>query len=186
MKRAELIAVLGLALLGPCWAKAEPVKAAPAEHKQSYVGQIFIVGNTVTSQSVILRQVQLFPGQSLNDKDIKASEQALRRLNLFENNPKTGVRPTIKILEEPKSDNPYKDILVEVRETRNSNGYGCRLLTGLEDLLLGTSLAETVEWIAENRGRNATLCFALLMVEETLNALGPALGCVAWMVESLF
>jgi outer membrane protein assembly complex protein YaeT len=90
------------------------------ERPQAYVGQIFISGNTTTKQNVILRQLQLFPGQPLAYPEIKRSEDNLKRINLFENNPETGVHPTISVLDE-RSDNPYKDILVNVQETRTGS-----------------------------------------------------------------
>ncbi|HXG10251.1 MAG TPA: outer membrane protein assembly factor BamA [Gemmataceae bacterium] len=87
------------------------------ERPPARVGQIFIVGNEVTRQNVILRQVPLFPGQILTYPDLRVAERNLARLNIFEVNPETGVRPTVTVIN-PEEDSEFKDILVTVQETR--------------------------------------------------------------------
>lgn len=79
------------------------------------VGQIIIAGNDVTRQNVILRQVPLYPGQVLTVPDLQVAEANLARLGIFEGNAETGVRPTVSVID-PDSDNPVKDILVQVQE----------------------------------------------------------------------
>jgi outer membrane protein insertion porin family len=85
------------------------------ERPPATVGQIHIVGNDVTKERVIRRQIPLYPGQPLTYPDLKLAEANLARLNIFEANAETGVRPTVSILD-PDSDNPVKDILVQVQE----------------------------------------------------------------------
>ncbi len=90
------------------------------ERPAARVGQIFIEGNDTTRQNVILRQLNLFPGQPLSYPEIRAAAQNLNKLNLFENSPESGVRPTVSVLD-PDSDTPFKDILVNVQETRTGS-----------------------------------------------------------------
>jgi outer membrane protein assembly complex protein YaeT len=79
------------------------------------VGQVIIAGNEVTRQNVILRQVPLYPGQVLTVPDLQTAEANLARLNIFEADPEKGQRPTVTVID-PDSDNPVKDILVQVQE----------------------------------------------------------------------
>jgi outer membrane protein assembly complex protein YaeT len=104
--------------------REQDVETAPGEVAVHYevqerpaarVGQIFLVGNDVTKQNVIIRQVELYPGQPLTYPDLKQSEKNLARLNIFESNPANGVRPTVSVIN-PDDDNEFKDILVEVKE----------------------------------------------------------------------
>jgi outer membrane protein assembly complex protein YaeT len=85
------------------------------ERPQWRVGQVLIAGNEVTRQNVILRQVPLYPNQTLTVPDLQTAEANLSRLNIFEANPETGARPTVTVID-PDSDNPVKDILVQVQE----------------------------------------------------------------------
>jgi hypothetical protein len=79
------------------------------ESKQpARVGQIFIIGNTRTRQSVILRQVPLFPGQVLVTSDLTTIERDLSRL-------KTLKRAKITVVN-PDDESVYKDIRIEVEE----------------------------------------------------------------------
>jgi outer membrane protein assembly complex protein YaeT len=85
------------------------------EKPPARVGNIIIVGNETTKQNVILRQVPLLPGQVLTYPDLRLAERNLAKLNIFETNPATGVRPTLSIID-PDIDSPYKDVLVQVQE----------------------------------------------------------------------
>ncbi|MBI1918229.1 MAG: outer membrane protein assembly factor BamA [Planctomycetes bacterium] len=100
---------------GQCAVYYEVKEQSPAS-----VGQLFLVGNTTTRQNVILRQVPLFPGQPLSYPNVAQAERNLAKLGIFENNPETGVRPTVTVLD-PESDSPYKDILINVQETRTGS-----------------------------------------------------------------
>jgi outer membrane protein insertion porin family len=89
------------------------------DHPLAYVGEVIIVGNNVTQDRVIRRQLQnIPPGQILRFPELKIAEANLARLNIFEINPELGIRPTITPLE---SDTPFKDILVKVQETRTGS-----------------------------------------------------------------
>ena len=47
------------------------------ERPVSYVGNVNVIGNDVTKQNVILRQVPLYPGQILSYPDIRVGERNL-------------------------------------------------------------------------------------------------------------
>jgi outer membrane protein insertion porin family len=85
------------------------------ERPPATVGEIKVIGNTVTRQNVILRQIPLYPNQILTYPDIQVGEANLARLGIFETDPEKGQRPTISVLD-PDGDNPVKDILVQVTE----------------------------------------------------------------------
>jgi outer membrane protein assembly complex protein YaeT len=86
---------------------------------QTKVGEIIVVGNTVTQDRVIRRMLQgLQPGQVLHYPELKIAERDLARLNIFEMNPEKGIRPTLQVLDSP---GPFKDILVKVEETRTGS-----------------------------------------------------------------
>ena len=89
------------------------------DHPLARIGEVIIVGNNVTQDHIIRRQLQeLQPGQILRYPELKIAEGNLARLNIFEMNPELGVRPTITPLE---SDNEFKDLLVKVQETRTGS-----------------------------------------------------------------
>src|ERR1051326_665756 len=92
-----------------------------AKDATSRVGNIFIIGNDRTREDVIRPQLQFYPGQILSFADIRASEKNLERLGIFENNPETGVRPTIEVFPQNGPDCPFHDILVHVQETKTSS-----------------------------------------------------------------
>jgi outer membrane protein assembly factor BamA len=103
------------------------------ERPPARVGQVFVVGNEVTRQNVILRQVPLYPGQPLTYPDLRVAERNLAKLNIFEVKPETGVRPTVTVLD-PDTDNEFKDILVQVQETQTGSllfGVGVNSDAGL-------------------------------------------------------
>jgi outer membrane protein assembly complex protein YaeT len=85
------------------------------EKPPTKVGAIQVIGNDVTKENVIRRQVPLYPGQVLTYPDLKVAERQLAKLSIFEVNPQTGVRPTVSVID-PESDTEFKDILVQVQE----------------------------------------------------------------------
>jgi outer membrane protein assembly factor BamA len=97
---AVLLMVLGLAGGGT---------AKDGQRPPLRVGQVIIVGNTKTRDSVILEYVQLFPGQILSLPDLRAAERRLARSGLFE------VRPTVRVVG-PEDPGPFRDILIRVKE----------------------------------------------------------------------
>jgi outer membrane protein insertion porin family len=80
------------------------------------VGEIIIVGNTITKEHVIRRALGLYPGQVLRYPELRFAEAMLNRLNLFENNPELGIRPTVTVIEDG-TNSEYKNVLVQVKET---------------------------------------------------------------------
>ncbi len=85
------------------------------ESQPAKVGSIYVVGNTVTKQNVILRQVPLYPGQTLTYPDLRLAERNLAKLQIFEVAPEKGIRPTVSIIDRNDT-NEWKDILVSVNE----------------------------------------------------------------------
>ena len=85
----------------------------------SRVGEVIIVGNTVTQDRVIRRMLQgIQPGQILRYPELRIAERDLARLAIFEMNPEQGIRPIVQALDSP---GPFKDILVKVQETRTGS-----------------------------------------------------------------
>jgi outer membrane protein assembly complex protein YaeT len=108
------------------------VRYTVTERPPARVGQVHVVGNTVTRQDVILRQLPLYPGQVLSYPDLKTAEKNLERLGIF-NDPTTGARPTVTVIE-PEGDGTFQDILVQVQEQRTSSllfGLGVNSDTGV-------------------------------------------------------
>jgi outer membrane protein insertion porin family len=104
------------------------------EHPPARVGEIIIVGNDKTRQSRILSQIPLYPGDILSYPELRRAEANLARLNIFEVNPETGVRPTVSVIDEA-SDTAFKNILVQVQETRTGSlifGVGVNSDAGLQ------------------------------------------------------
>jgi outer membrane protein assembly complex protein YaeT len=97
------------------------------------VGNVHIVGNVVTRDNVIRRQLEIYPGQILEWPNLKQAEVNLARLNIFEMNQELGIRPTVTVID-PESDSIYKDILVSVQEARTGSllfGVGVNSDAGL-------------------------------------------------------
>jgi hypothetical protein len=80
----------------------------PAEEQLSVVGDVIIVGNEVTQQSLILDSIKLYPGTVLTDADLDSASLRLKWLSVF------GVGTSVSIL---GGQRPHKDILILVRET---------------------------------------------------------------------
>ncbi len=109
--------------------KEELIYSGPGEVTVQYtvqerppdtVGRVLVAGNEVTRQNIILRQVPVYPGQVLEYPALAQAERKLARLGIFEANPEKGQRPTVTVLD-PFSDNPVKDILVQVEETQTGS-----------------------------------------------------------------
>jgi outer membrane protein insertion porin family len=103
------------------------------ERQPAKVGQIFIVGNERTRQTVILRQVPLFPGQLLSYPKLREAERNLSRIGIF-NSPDGAEHPTVTVLD-PDSPSEFKDILVTVNEQSTGSilfGVGVNSDAGLQ------------------------------------------------------
>jgi hypothetical protein len=94
--------------------QAKPAFKTP-DRKPARVGQVLIVGNTRTPDTVILKAVPLFPGQVLSYADLRAAERKLARLNRFKVDAKSGAGPTVSVLDRG-TDEEYRDILIRVEE----------------------------------------------------------------------
>jgi outer membrane protein insertion porin family len=88
-----------------------------AENAPSTTGEIIIQGNQITQQRVIRREIDLRPDRPLDRNALDRSAAALQRTRLFDPNPPDrGVKIT---LQPPDPADPeYRDVLVEVEETR--------------------------------------------------------------------
>jgi outer membrane protein assembly complex protein YaeT len=98
------------------------------------VGMIYIAGNDVTQDRVILRLLNLYPGQTLRYPELELGKAALIRSNLFEMKDEAS-RPSVEVIPTNMDDNGvYKDILVRVKETQTGSfmiGAGINSNTGL-------------------------------------------------------
>jgi RNA polymerase sigma factor (sigma-70 family) len=88
----------------------------PQQQIEWRVGQIFIVGDDRVPDAVIRKNLEIYPGQMLDYKALRAAEQKLRSLKEFANaSPIVSLRPSVTVLED--GDAPYKDILVCIQES---------------------------------------------------------------------
>lgn len=85
----------------------------------SKVGNVYVTGNDVTSDHVIRRAVGLYPGQYLRYPEVRIGEANLQRLGIFDNNPETGTRPNITVVED--TDSVFKDVIINVKETHTGS-----------------------------------------------------------------
>jgi outer membrane protein assembly complex protein YaeT len=108
-------------LAEPAFMKDKPgfvrVNYQVEEQKPAVAGQVIVIGNERTRQEVILRQIPIYPGQTLTYPDLRLAEANLARLNIFEMSPDGSVRPTVTVRDNPfYPDSPVKDIIVNVQE----------------------------------------------------------------------
>ena len=100
------------------------------------VGQIFIIGNTATRDSIILEQLPLFPGHEFTLADLRTAERNLARLRIFE----PDLPPRVMILDHGwQDDSPYKDIGVYVTE-RPGNIYFWPVMESLQFAAIWSAL----------------------------------------------
>jgi outer membrane protein assembly factor BamA len=99
---------------------ARPAQYKVEEAPRYVIGQVIIIGNEITQDAVIRKVIDLSPGQELSYPAIRLAERDLTRLGIFENDPETGVRPTITIIDGPAGSD-YKDLLVQVKEARTGS-----------------------------------------------------------------
>jgi outer membrane protein insertion porin family len=101
------------------------------EQGVAHVGRVLVQGNTRTRDYVILRQLEIYPGQVLPYPELRAAEQRLARLGIFKNSPDE--KPTVTIINpDPKED--FKDLLVTVTEDNTGSllfGVGVNSDAGL-------------------------------------------------------
>lgn len=85
----------------------------------TYAGEIKVVGNTVTRDDVIRKELRFFSGQILDSTRIRESERNLARLGIFKmDGPSGGPRIYVEDTEVPS---PYKNVIVQVEEDRTGS-----------------------------------------------------------------
>jgi outer membrane protein insertion porin family len=94
--------------------------APPEQERPARVGQIIICGLTRTREDIVRREIPLRPGEILRYPLLREAERNLIRLNIFEVNPQTGVRPTVTV-REPNPPSEFKDIIVTVQEAATTS-----------------------------------------------------------------
>jgi outer membrane protein assembly factor BamA len=147
MKACLILATLGgvgLMLGTPLVCLAESPKQVQAayeleEKPPAKVGQIFIVGNDRTDDTVIRKVIWLKPGQPLLYPEVKLAERNLERLGIFQVDKEKGIRPTVTILE---SDSEFKDILVQVQEAPTGSLILGASINSKGQLVVGMTLQE--------------------------------------------
>lgn len=90
------------------------------EAPQMRVGDIKIVGNNITKDSVIRREIPLYPGQILSYPDLQFAQDNLSRLGIFKDEPQNGIKPTVEVID-AQGDSPFKDLLVTVQEAQTGS-----------------------------------------------------------------
>jgi outer membrane protein assembly complex protein YaeT len=111
---------------------ARVVYQIPAEQPPKHMGEPIIIGNTVTRQNIILREIPIYPGQILTYPDIRKAEANLARLGIFKVN-QEGVRPHIEVQDVENSD--FSNLLIYVDEDRTGSiifGLGVNSDAGLQ------------------------------------------------------
>jgi outer membrane protein insertion porin family len=85
------------------------------EREPLRVGNIRVLGNSYTREAVVLRQLNLFPGQLLSYPELLEAQRNLQRLQIFENDPSKGGPPSVEVQDPPPGANsPYRDLVVRV------------------------------------------------------------------------
>jgi general secretion pathway protein D len=94
--------------------EAKCVRAQVDERPPLIVGRVIIIGNKATRDEVILRAIDIYPGQVLRLPELRLAERNLARLGIFEMDPEKGSKPSVVPID---TDDPtVKDILVTVQE----------------------------------------------------------------------
>ena len=83
--------IVGITLAFLVTFASSPILAQP-EPAPAYVGEVIIVGNTISQDRDIRQAINLVPGQVLRYPELKIAERNLARLGIFEMNPELGVR----------------------------------------------------------------------------------------------
>jgi hypothetical protein len=122
--RTLILALIFISLLA-----TEACAGIPRSRQIRYVGQVIIVGNTITQDRVIRQALTgVQPGQILRPRQLKIAERKLASMGIFKIDPATKSRPTIQVLDSP---GPFKDILVKIEEKSTRQWH---LETGLNAL----------------------------------------------------
>jgi outer membrane protein assembly complex protein YaeT len=111
---------------------ANVVYQIPSEQPPKRMGEFRIIGNTVTRQNIIIREVPIYPGQIITYPDIRKAEANLARLGIFKVN-QEGVRPHIEV--EDIEGSEFSNLNVYVDEDRTGSivfGLGVNSDAGLQ------------------------------------------------------
>jgi len=85
------------------------------------VGLVRVIGNFLTKQKVILREVRLQPGRPFNANELERSEANLSRLRLFNS-------VTVVAQDPYEFDANFRDVIIEIRERKTSSvSFGAAL-----------------------------------------------------------
>lgn len=117
ISRTYLHAAIRVSVLAVALIPFSPASAVGKEERCSRVGTIFILGNTITLDSAILRHVPLKPGDKFTDADLRKVQRNLARLRIFKDDP-----PPIVCVLDRDDEEVFKDICIEVCE-RDCNAY---------------------------------------------------------------
>jgi hypothetical protein len=79
------------------------------------LGDLIISGNVRTSDDVIRKILNFYPGQTITLDDVKSARRKLANAGIFKVEPKQGIRPTVQWLD-PDFDRLYHDMLITVTE----------------------------------------------------------------------
>ncbi len=90
-------------------AQPEPGQPVSPHRGAGTVGEIYVVGNTRTVQSVIRAQLPFDPGDPFTEADLRVAERLLERLRVFRPGPRVRVM-------DRGDEHDVKDIIVEVQE----------------------------------------------------------------------
>lgn len=99
------------------------------EGAPSLVGRIEVIGNTITRQGVILRDVSLRPNRPLSTVELDRSLQRLEETRLFND-------VTITVQDPDPVEPVYRDVLVEIDE-RNTGAFTFGVAVGSDSGLFG-------------------------------------------------
>jgi hypothetical protein len=91
---------------------------APIEmdrRKIKRLGELICSGNVRTCDNVILKLVNLYPGQALTAEDLRIASRTLTDSGIFKVDISCGIRPSVALLD-PDSDKEFGDVLITVTE----------------------------------------------------------------------
>ena len=133
----------------------------------AYDAALWIVGNTITRQDVILKAVGVFPGQLLHYPDLRLAEKNLEQLGIFARDAARGIRPTVTVLD---PDGDLVDYLHAAHRAQRHLAWACY------HTQLDTFVHEAITYGIVGRVVGAP--FAVLVAEELF-----ASGCRKAMQE---
>ncbi len=108
------------------------------EGQQFRIGLIHIVGNSSTHKNVILRRSLLVPGAVFDARLLKATQTRLESLGYF----KSVNVYAVKTAEDEKLGEEYRDVVIEVQETRSGSFSLFGTISSSDDISGGVSFLE--------------------------------------------